>query len=793
MTDATVAVPQAVALKGVPDVELVAVGAWRATTGPVTITDDDLRGALAARECPGVASPVIKLGHDEPAPGADRIRWDGEPAVGWVSNMRLSPNSAKLVGDYTGVPAWLVDVMPSAYPQRSVEIQRNFRCQIGHIHPFVITAVSLLGVYPPAVGVLRSLNDVQALYTLAAADGNPPAEVTRSIAAGLAAPVSDDSRRSLSDVERQSGADFSADLNQWEQAVADLLTAYGVVQRRQREQLTAQIAPLVDAGRFEDLAGLNVETKDASDLIFEAMVTAAAAAIAAQIAEATAQGIVGLTAVPDEMYLRRAADGIAATMASTLSATAGRDAAQLAAPGVSGASVADGVDAKLSDLSDRFLRDQFGGAVGAARMSGRYTVLSVAPNGQHYAAEVNDANTCGPCRDIDGTRFADLDAAMGAYGAGGYHLCAGGGRCRGRTVTVWEASTVQQDQGDALLDPWMPTTGDRGRDPWLAAVPLRVGDRIYLARVALAKTHFDPNQKRDQDGKWTDGGGGGGKKPSLPKVGGEHVVPTGQSQAPLTDEEFDARTKLVRSSIDRVRKTLATDITHTDENGHWTAERDAIHREIADEVYARSNHVPNDGKAVIAGGLGGAGKTTVLTKHAGVDTGQYMTVNPDDIKEELAARGLMPDIPGAAGLSPMERAMLVHEESSRIAHMLANRAYAEKRNIIWDITMSSESSVKSRVAALKKAGYGQIDGVFVDIPVETSVERAMARYRRGVDKWRAGSGYGGRYVPPDIIRAQKTGTGATINRKVFDEVRQDFTGSSVYDNSRTGEPPVKVG
>lgn len=476
----TVTVPQAVPLKGIPDVELVAVGSWAASTGQVTVTDDDLRSAISALECPGVYAPAIKLGHEEPDPDGQHMRWDGTPAVGWVSNMRLSANGAKLLGDYTGMPGWLADVAPSAYPQRSVEIRRDHKCQIGHVHPFVITAVSLLGVYPPAVGVIKSLNDVQALYTLAAHDGHPPAEVTRSIGIGLAA-VNADTRRPLTDTELRSGADFAADLDEWEAQVAQLLTAYGTVQRRQREQLTAQIAPLVDAGRYEDLAAMQVDTEDATGLIFEAMVAAAAAAIAGQIAEAAAQGVLGLAAVPDEEYLRSVAEGIAATMATSLSATAGRDAAQLAAPGVTGHSVADSVGTKLSDLSDRFLRDQFGGAIGAARMSGRYSVLSVAPTGEYYAAEVNDANTCKACKAIDGHRFGDLDAAMGAYGAGTYHLCSGGERCRGRLITVWAAQMQK-----------------------MSTVPLRVGDRIYFARVALGKG-FDPSQKRDKDGKWTDG------------------------------------------------------------------------------------------------------------------------------------------------------------------------------------------------------------------------------------------------------------------------------------------------
>lgn len=501
----TVTTPKAVALKGVPDVELVAVGKWNAGTGVATITDDDVRAAVAALDCPGVHNPVIKLGHQEPDPDASRIRWDGEPAVGWISNMRLSDNSAKVIGDYTGVPAWLVDVMPSAYPQRSVEIQRDFLCQIGHVHPFVITAVSLLGVAPPAVGVIKSLHDVQALYTLAAADGHPPAEVTTSIAHALALPA--DERRPLTDTEVRSGADFDRDRDEWDAAVAALLSAYGMVQRRQREQLTAQIAPLVDAERYGDLAALTVDPQPAADLIYAEMLLAAQAAIDLQIVEAATQGMIGLTAVPDEFYLRRVADGIAATMAASMAATAGRDAAQLAAPGVAGATVADSVNAKLSDLSDRFLRDQFSGAIGAARTAGRHAVLSVAPDGTYYAAEVNDRNTCAACKKIDGTRFPDLDAAMAAYGAGGYHLCSGGERCRGRMITVWEAA--------------MPVR--------MSVVGLRVGDRVFLARVAdalppkvdavdttplrLAPSgpgrtlvlKFDPMQKRDRDGKWTDG------------------------------------------------------------------------------------------------------------------------------------------------------------------------------------------------------------------------------------------------------------------------------------------------
>ena len=206
-------------------------------------------------------------------------------------------------------------------------------------------------------------------------------------------------------------------------------------------------------------------------------------------------------------------------------------------------------------------------------------------------------------------------------------------------------------------------------------------------------------------------------------------------------------------------------------------------------MLAKASHVPNEGKGVIAGGLGGAGKTTVLTKHAGVDTSKYLALNPDEVKEEMARRGMIPHV---EGLSPMESAALVHEESSRITNMAAARALAQRKNLMWDITMSSHGSAVKRVSDMRRAGYGQVHGVFVDIPGETSVERALARHRRGLEAYRRGEGYGGRYVPPDLIR-KAAGSGlVSNNRQAFEQLRHRLDGWSVYDNSVHGRDPVRV-
>ena len=69
------------------------------------------------------------------------------------------------------------------------------------------------------------------------------------------------------------------------------------------------------------------------------------------------------------------------------------------------------------------------------------------------------------------------------------------------------------------------------------------------------------------------------------------------------------------------------------------------------------------------------GKGTILAKHAGIDTSKYLVIDPDQIKEQMARRGMIPEV---EGLSPMERSVLVHEESSWFATNLAITAETAK-------------------------------------------------------------------------------------------------------------------
>lgn len=144
------------ALVTVPNVPIVSTGTYQLAGNPygheTTFTTDDLEAAVAAADDPAVLSPRLKLGHE--------FEWaDGEPAFGKIDNLRVGNNGQTLYGDLVGVPAWLADILPTAYPNRSIEASFQATTPTGRTHRMLITAVSLLGVVMPGVATLDDLKD----------------------------------------------------------------------------------------------------------------------------------------------------------------------------------------------------------------------------------------------------------------------------------------------------------------------------------------------------------------------------------------------------------------------------------------------------------------------------------------------------------------------------------------------------------------------------------------------------------------------------------------------------------
>jgi len=224
-------------------------------------------------------------------------------------------------------------------------------------------------------------------------------------------------------------------------------------------------------------------------------------------------------------------------------------------------------------------------------------------------------------------------------------------------------------------------------------------------------------------------------------------VPRGRPE-PLTDAEHADRVRNIRDRLGWARdQMLTTEQQHLVDRkrGIWSRDRRDTHDAIVGDLCEEVSNVPCEHEAIMAGGLGGAGKSTVLEKHAGIDRSQYLTINPDGIKEEMAKRGLIPEL-------------------------------------------SSTLTAEQRLDDLDRAGYST-QGVFVDISIGEAVQRADARHRGGHEDYRAGIGFGGRYVPPEVIEAQADPEQGSRNRRTFEQVKSRFTDWAVYDNSVAGRGP----
>jgi hypothetical protein len=321
----------------------------------------------------------------------------------------------------------------------------------------------------------------------------------------------------------------------------------------------------------------------------------------------------------------------------------------------------------------------------------------------------------------------------------------------------------------------------------------------------LVKTHYSSVPQRRAQGRPIVGHREQVEAMMLLARGPENLDFTDAYMAPYTDEEYQAHLANVeRLNRQALKQGLETYETYRDEFGNWTPERADIHRQILDDAWNElAAHIPANRQGMMIGGLPGAGKSTVL-KNMGDIPGvgspkDFLSIDPDYFKEQLVKRGLVPEV---EGLSPLEASPLIHEESGHLADQLARRAFENGTNIAFDGTMRKLKSAQDHLAEFESYGYSKPHGLFVDIPLDVSHQRAQARHRDAFEKHRVGnpkSPYGGRVVPADFINgsASTDPQWNSENRLNFETIRPQLASAQVWDNSATGvgglSQPKRIG
>lgn len=177
-------------------VELATVGEnWPTSAGEGTFTFENLADAAeAANHDPHIQLPKIKLGHVSEVNGELKVidpfkaLGDAAPSFGAVRDLTLTNGGAVCAGEFFEMPAWLADAAPSAWRSRSIEAMRDVTTEGGKRYSMVITAVSLLGTFLPAVSDLEELErvmvqgfDLESVAAKRTPEEGPMADIAASV------------------------------------------------------------------------------------------------------------------------------------------------------------------------------------------------------------------------------------------------------------------------------------------------------------------------------------------------------------------------------------------------------------------------------------------------------------------------------------------------------------------------------------------------------------------------------------------------------------------------------------
>lgn len=250
-------------------------------------------------------------------------------------------------------------------------------------------------------------------------------------------------RRDANIAEAAAGVDFAAIEQAYVDAVDELVAGLNTLRETQIADLVAQVRQAGDD--LEALAQIATDPVGAEQLA-ASMRAMAASGVQDALSEARHQGVqvdaIDLDALEGDIVARAAA--AAQTLAADVSNTAAKAATRLVGATSLAGDLADSVGTYLGALKWQAAEVTARGVLQGSFNAGRFGQFDeaeqqAATTTRYYHSALLDQNTCGPCADVDGTEYVDLQDVEASFaGTGGYALCDGAERCRCTAVAVYD-------------------------------------------------------------------------------------------------------------------------------------------------------------------------------------------------------------------------------------------------------------------------------------------------------------------------------------------------------------------
>ena len=225
----------------------------------------------------------------------------------------------------------------------------------------------------------------------------------------------------------------------------------------------------------------------------------------------------------------------------------------------------------------------------------------------------------------------------------------------------------------------------------------------------------------------------------------------------LTSPKIYTDFEKVRGDLSKLGRTK--DKYYNKRTKSYSKVRAKLHEKLAKEIVSKGKTASGNAEFLMTGGYPGSGKSTMLNQAFPGWKKRFVHIDSDHIKTLLAK---------ADGIDKLGwRAYAYHDEADAVIDRVFNLATKQNKHILFDGTMKNTDKMVKLISKYKEYGY-KTSAAFADLPIEQSIERAIARFY----------GESGRFVDPIYIS-----THGNKNIKTFNTLKDLVDKWTHYDTN----------